>query len=194
MSSRRSSRADGPLARWGDALRAGKVHRRTRRKVFLAMGVAGVLACLAPTDRMHPLLVWNISESAPIGLYVVNYRTPIGRGDMVIARLPAAVRALADQRHYIPQTIPLVKNVAAGSGDEVCALGAELFLNGRPIVKRRARDGRGRLLPTWTGCRTLQPDELFLLMPANPLSFDGRYFGISKRGDMIGRATLLWAR
>jgi type IV secretory pathway protease TraF len=36
--------------------------------------------------------------------------------------------------------------------------------------------------------------ELFLLTGESSDSFDGRYFGVSKQSDIIGKATLLWAR
>jgi type IV secretory pathway protease TraF len=35
--------------------------------------------------------------------------------------------------------------------------------------------------------------QLFLLMEASA-SFDGRYFGVTKGRDIIGKARLLWAR
>ena len=48
-------------------------------------------------------------------------------------------------------------------------------------------------MPRWTGCRRLSGGEYFLLMDS-PLSFDGRYFGVTQRKDLVGRAVLLWAR
>jgi len=35
---------------------------------------------------------------------------------------------------------------------------------------------------------------MFLLMARSPASFDGRYFGPTSRSDIVGKATLLWAR
>jgi type IV secretory pathway protease TraF len=48
-------------------------------------------------------------------------------------------------------------------------------------------------MPWWEGCRKIGQGELFLLMDSS-LSFDGRYFGISRMEDLVGRAKLLWAR
>ena len=39
----------------------------------------------------------------------------------------------------------------------------------------------------------LGPDEV-LLLGAAPRSFDGRYFGVTSRRDILGRAVLLWGR
>ena len=48
-------------------------------------------------------------------------------------------------------------------------------------------------MPAWTGCHELAAGEYFLLMDS-PDSFDGRYFGLTRREDLVGRAVLLWAR
>jgi type IV secretory pathway protease TraF len=89
--------------------------------------------------------------------------------------------------------VPLVKRVAAAAGDEVCALGHEIFVNGRWIAERLAADGASRPMPLWSGCVRLRGRQLFLLMDA-PASFDGRYFGVTEGGDIVGKARLLWAR
>src|SRR3546814_4448174 len=89
---------------------------------------------------------------------------------------------------------PLVKRVAAAAGDEVCAAGARVMVNGRIVARRFERDGTGRPMPWWSGCAELRPGEFFLLMTDSPASFDGRYFGVSDAGDIVGRARLLWRR
>nr|WP_284699578.1 S26 family signal peptidase [Sphingomonas lycopersici] len=178
---------------WGDALRAAKLRRRTlaRRAAAVAIGSIIVLAsaALPPTPR----LVWNASASAPIGLYAVSPGASTILGDMVIARVPETYRRLAATRHYLPMNVPLVKRVAAYAGDEVCALGQEIFVNGRWTAERLMVDGAGRPMPMWSGCVRLRGDQRFLLMDA-PASFDGRYFGVTEGADMVGKARLLWPR
>jgi len=141
-----------------------------------------------------PRLVWNTSASAPLGLYWVRPEVPVAKGDMVIARTPAAVRHLAAARRYVPANVPLVKRVAGVVGDRVCAAGTLLSVNGRQVAVRRAADGQGRAMPWWQGCRTLIEGEYFLLMADVPDSFDGRYFGITGNADLVGQAHLLWSR
>ena len=87
-----------------------------------------------------------------------------------------------------------MKRVAAGAGDQICVLGRDLYRNGIWLADRRPVDGARRLMPACGGCMRLGSDQYFLLMAANPLSFDGRYFGLSARRDILGRAQLLWAR
>ena len=48
-------------------------------------------------------------------------------------------------------------------------------------------------MPWWSGCRRLQPREYFLMMDS-PASFDGRYFGVTRSVDILGRAEPLWAK
>ncbi|MES1973331.1 MAG: S26 family signal peptidase [Pseudomonadota bacterium] len=187
-------RLDPPLFAWGEALRASKRRRRTllRRGALVALGCAGVAATIVAPPL--PRLVWNASASAPVGLYLVAPGRAVIRGDMVVARTPIAVRALAARRHYVPANVPLVKRVVGVSGDLVCALGPTITVNGQPLAVRRVADHLGRPLPWWTGCRTMRDGALLLLMAGTPDSFDGRYFGPTEAGDVIGRATPLWTR
>jgi type IV secretory pathway protease TraF len=71
-------------------------------------------------------------------------------------------------------------------------MGRTITVNDRPVAERRTMDRQGRRLPFWLGCIRLRGRQLFLLIDA-PDSFDGRYFGISEGGDVIGTARLLWA-
>lgn len=140
-----------------------------------------------------PRLVWNASASAPVGLYSVEPGAMLEPGDMALARVPQRYRRLAASRRYLPSNVLLVKRVAAYAGDEVCALGSQVFINGRWAAERRTADATGRLMPSWTGCLVLRGRQLFLLMD-HPSSFDGRYFGPTEGADVIGKATLLWRR
>lgn len=184
--------AAGPLFAWGDALRAAKSRRR-RLAVRSAL-IGGGIAALVPTIAAPPVprLVWNASASAPVGLYRVMPGADITRGDMVIARVPERLRALAAARRYLPDTVPLVKRAVAVAGDEICATGSQIFRDGRRVAVRLAVDARDRAMPWWEGCHVLRGRETFLLMDA-PGSFDGRYFGITRGDHVLGRARLIWA-
>ena len=48
-------------------------------------------------------------------------------------------------------------------------------------------------MPWWNGCRRLRAREYFLVM-GNPLSFDGRYFGVTRGNDLLGRVELMWSK
>ncbi len=193
MTGRRDRAGDAPLLAWGDALRAAKARRsRLRRRIAITgAGIAVLLASVAVPPV--PRLVWNASASAPVGLYAVTPGASVEPGDMVAARVPEPFRRLAAERRYLPMNVPLMKRVVAYAGDEVCALGQEIFVNGRWTAERRLSDGQGRAMPKWSGCVRLHGRQLFLLMD-NPASFDGRYLGVTEGRDIIGKARLLWGR
>jgi len=183
----------GPLFAWGDALRAARARRRRLRRAALAIALGALALGATIVAPPAPRLVWNASASAPVGLYRVFPGTIAERGRMVVAWLPAPWRDLAARRHYLPANVPLVKRVVAAAGDEVCALGDAVFVNGRPAVMRRKADRLSRPLPWWRGCVRLRDRQLFLLMD-HPDSFDGRYFGVTEGTDVVGTAVLLWRR
>ena len=83
------------------------------------------------------------------------------RGDLVLVRTPRSVRQLAAERGYLPQTVPLVKRVAALDGDIVRAAGDVISVNDRVVAERLARDRLGRPMPNWSGCRLLDGGEVF---------------------------------
>lgn len=149
------------------------------------------LATIAGSDERDPVLVWNASASSPRGLYGIVSGPP-AMGDYVIAWPPAAAGRLAAARGYVPNRIPLVKTVAAGPGDRVCARQRTMWVNGRAVAARSKTDRAGRRLPWWSGCRALGPDEWLLLGLDDPASYDGRYFGPIPAALVVGRARLLW--
>jgi conjugative transfer signal peptidase TraF len=171
--------------------------RRERRRrgvaaLALALTAFGILATSAsaiPSRR----LVWNASASAPIGLYLRVDGRP-ERGDLVLAWAPVWARRLADERHYLPLSVPLLKRIAATSGDVICATARDVIINGDAVAQRLDSDASGRALPLWTGCRKLSAGEFLLLMADVPDSFDGRYFGVTERPEIIGRLVPLWLR
>ena len=175
------------------SLRPVRRRGRCRKRAILALGLAGLgLLGLTALARPAPLLIYNASASAPIGFYHVLPAEPIRRGDLVLARTPDSVRRLAAERDYLPATVPLVKRVAALDGDTVCAIHHAITIDGRHVANQLAVDRLGRPLPVWTGCRTLGPGDIFLLMQSVPDSFDGRYFGPIRTTAVIGRLVSLW--
>jgi conjugative transfer signal peptidase TraF len=154
-----------------------------------AIATASVATLLWPP---RPFLIWNASASSALGLYLVGGNRDVGPGDVAAIWPPHHVRLLAAERQYLPSGIPLVKRVAAADGDRVCAVGEAIFINGRLVANRRSRDPAGRDLPAWTGCADLGQGELFVLNPASHRAFDGRYFGITRTDEVIGKARLIW--
>lgn len=173
--------------------RRRRLSRAVRRRVLLLAGLGLAALGFASLGRPVPILVWNGSASAPIGLYLVLSETRLRNGDFALVSPPAAIADLAARRGYLPRGVPLIKQVAAMGGDDVCAWDDDLSINGDIVARRRKVDGNGRSLPRWEGCRRLLVDEILLLMPA-AYSLDGRYFGPISSVHVIGRLVPLWLR
>lgn len=193
MSAHRTSVGDAPIHAAGDAFRAQRKRAARARRRIVAVGCFTALMLGSAFLPPIPRLVWNASASAPLGLYGVAPYADIRPGDMVIARLPEPWRMFAASRRYLPSNVPLVKRVAAGPGARVCGSEDRLTVDGRLQVRRLHHDRAGRTMPWWQGCLTLGEGHYLLLVTDSPASFDGRYFGITKRTEIIGRATLLWS-
>jgi len=101
--------------------------------------------------------------------------------------MPTSVRNLVKTRHYLPPNVPLIKRIAAATGDVICRIGQRILINGAAIVIARTKDNAGRSLPNWRGCIVLSRRQVLLLLP-HPDSFDGRYFGPVDWSLIIGRA------
>ncbi len=119
-------------------------------------------------------------------------RAPLRLGDLVLARILEEAADLAGARGYLPRRVPAAKRVAGLAGDRICGRGRLLLINGTVVAARLPADGLGRPLPSWEGCRTLGPDEVFLLTAEVGASFDGRYFGPVAAESVLGRLVPLW--
>lgn len=167
------------------------MRKRGRITLAVTVGAAALIAAAALLDP-PPLLVWNASASAPIGLYRASFERP-GRGDFVLLRLQGEAQGIAISRGYLPPNLPAIKRITAIPGDEICRRDSQVFINGRPVASALARDSLGRLMPVWRGCFTLVGDEFFVLN-AHPASFDGRYFGAVSAAQIDAVAVLIWRR
>ena len=150
----------------------------------LAAVISGVALIGVSAIARAPLLVWNASASAPIGLYRVVSGAP-ERGDLVLVQPPKSIVKLAVERRYLPAGVPLIKRIAAMGGDDVCIFDGAITINGKIVARQLEHDRAGRSLPSWKGCRELVAGEFFLLNAPED-SFDSRYFGPVMSAQIIG--------
>ena len=159
----------------------------------LAAMSAAMVAMLIGFDVHTPHVIYNASGSAPLGFYYVEPRLP-ARGEMAVLKPTPAIELLIIAHDILPAPVPLLKNVVAIEGDEVCRSKDPtdaITIGGRVIAEVQANDHAGRPMPSWEGCLRLVNGEYFLLQP-HPLSFDSRYFGPVLRCDILGVARPLW--
>ncbi len=165
---------------------------KTRRTAVAIAGAGAVVTLCLTSIQAHVRLVYNPTTSAPKGWYVIERDRQFRVGDYVLAHLPNEAAKLADDRHYLPSSVPILKRIGALGSQVVCLSGDEVLIDGRVVAHALVRDGAGRNLAAWRHCRALGNDELFLLSSTNPASFDSRYFGPITRINVIGKATPLW--
>lgn len=169
--------------------------RRTARHRRLALTAAAVGILTFPVVHRPTLrLVWNASPSVPTGLYRIAPGTKPRVGELVALRPSPALARFMAERQYVEAGVLLVKPVAAMAGARVCRQGTDVTIDGRRVATALQRDRRGRPLPFWQGCRRLGADQLFLIAPTRPDSFDSRYFGAVDRSGVVGRAIPLWTQ
>lgn len=144
----------------------------------------------------------NLSESMPIGVYLLEPATSIHPGEMVIACPSATAQTLGLARGYLAPSgslgkqgcsagsQPVLKYVIALPREFVTIGPAGLSVNGRVVdsqaLKRVDRHGRA-LAAIRNGRYRLGKDEVWLYSSASH-SWDSRYFGPVKMRDVAGTA------
>ena len=115
---------------------------RLRARIVLASLSACGLAALAWAAFVQPLprLVYNPSDSVPIGWYRIGSSDALHVGAIVLTTLPPDVAALAAQRRYLPARVPLLKRVGAVAPQHVCVFDALVWIDGVPVAAVLAAD------------------------------------------------------
>ena len=158
--------------------------------VFITF-VATVLL-LSTAGGATPLYIWNASNSVPIGLYRVQPATRLAVTELVAVQPPDPLAAFLDLNGYLPIRVPMLKRVLALPGQTVCRNGLTIAVDGIEVGDAHERDGRGRPLPAWHGCRVIAGGDVFVMNWQSADSLDGRYFGPLPASAIVGRAVPVW--
>lgn len=164
----------------------------SRFKTLTAM-LGGAAALIVPVIlEITPVYVWNASESVPIGLYRLQPSDNLFVTELVAVQAPEPLATFLDLNGYLPAGLPMLKRVLALPGQTVCRSGLTLSVDAIEMGEAQERDGRGRPLPKWQGCRIVGEGELFVMNWQSANSLDGRYFGFLPASSVIGRALPVW--
>jgi conjugative transfer signal peptidase TraF len=160
--------------------------------ILAAFVATGLL--LSTTGGTTPHYIWNASKSVPIGLYRVQPASQLTVTDLVAVQPPDLLAAFLDFNGYLPMGVPMLKRVLALPGQTVCRDGLTIAVDGIDIGYAHERDGRGRPLPTWHGCRVIADGDVFVMNWQSEDSLDGRYFGPLPASAVIGIAVPVWTK
>ena len=153
-------------------------------RIFWLMSAGLVCAALSLLP-VTPRLIWNRTESMPVGLYILSPAPSPGRGIVVAYKPSASEAAFLETHRYTGRGWALVKRVAAIEGDEACRRSGGVYINGKLTAEARTSDSAGVKLPVWQGCQHLGPGDV-LLLADHPYSVDGRYFGVQDAARIAG--------
>lgn len=165
-----------------------------RSKRALKCGAIGIALMAASSFVLPKFLIWNVSASLPEGLYLRVPDDNIRLGQIAVIDPPPELSQWMDERAYLPVGMPLLKTIAATSGNRVCRDGNTITVRSEIIAIARESDRLGRSLPRWQGCRRIGPDELFFVSQHNTDSLDSRYFGPLAASSVSGRAVPIWTQ
>ena len=162
-----------------------------RKTLTATFGAAAALVATTVLEPL-PLYIWNASASVPIGLYRLRPAKRFQVTELVAVQPPELLATFLDLNGYLPVGIPMLKRVLALPGQTVCRSGLTISVDDIVMGEARERDGRGRPLPKWQGCRVVRDGELFVMNWQSVDSLDGRYFGLLPASAVIGRAIPVW--
>ena len=128
----------------------------------------------------------------PVGLYRLQSTDQRYVTELVAVMPPEPPATFLAHGNYLPRGVPMLKHVLALPGQIVCRESLTVLVDGIAMGAARERDGRGRPLPIWQGCRVIAQGELFLMNWQSADSLDGRYFGPIPASAVIGRAHPIW--
>jgi conjugative transfer signal peptidase TraF len=165
---------------------------KRQRTTLIAVVFSMVMVTVTSLAKQKPRLIWNASESVPVGLYTIAPVRKLLVTNLVVVIPPEPLAVFLADGGYLPLGIPLIKPILALSGQSICRRKLRVSVDGIEVGVALDHDGRGRALPVWEGCRVIKQDEVFLMNRRKPASLDGRYFGPISLSAIVGRAEPLW--
>jgi type IV secretory pathway protease TraF len=112
--------------------------------------------------------------------------------ELVAVQPPDPLATFLDLYGYLPIGVPMLKRLLALPGQTVCRDGLTITVDNIAVGQAHERDGRGRPLPVWQGCRVIADGDVFVMNWQSTDSLDSRYFGPLPASAVIGRAIPVW--
>ncbi len=157
---------------------------------YLFIGIVGVFMTVISTIPIQSRLIWNRTQSAPLGLYWLTKQAPVV-GDLALISAKSDAAIWSQKHRFIGPNWPLIKRISATENDSICRFGANILINNTLTAIAQQTSFDQQKLPEWEGCFTLKQGEIFLLN-SHPYSLDGRYFGPTQSSDLEGKLIFIW--
>ena len=160
----------------------------------MAWAAIGVAAVSLAWRALGVPIVINPTVSEPQGFYrmVSHAAGDYRRGMTVVFPVPAPFRSLVYGRGWLKAGVPLMKNIGALAGDQVCVQDDHFEVNGRNLGPVSMVDRTGATLPHLRGCFQIADGYFFPISQYHERSFDGRYMGAQPLSAITGEARPLW--
>lgn len=164
--------------------------------------------CLISLISMALLLIAigfriNLTNSIPVGLYRITDEGNLKNAYVIFCPDDRQAFRIGLNRGYIDHGLYcggygyLIKKVAAMPGDILSITDAGVFVNQAllPFSKPKLKDGLNRALPQWHAANyKLKKEELLTMTNQSEWSFDGRYYGPVRTGQIKGMLTPIWVK
>ena len=175
---------------------------RIRRGLAALAIIVAVTGALITAGHFLRLRIMLTDSAAPAGIYHLS-ATPIGRGALAAACLPAAIARTGLTRGYLREgdcpagAEPVAKVIGALPGDELQIEPGFVAVNGVkfPNSQTALHDSAGRpLTHVLSGARRVGAGEVWLFGFNNRRSWDARYFGPIPAANLRGvlRPVVTW--
>jgi len=126
----------------------------SRRRLLAVVGAAAVVLLAIPVTASSAQIVWNLSPSAPRGLYHIEHgKWSVGDRVAVLPSKDLAVDLAS--RGVLQNGKLLIKRVVAAVGDSACRVDSTIFVNDEAVAHAKSNESKGQPLPSWQGCETL---------------------------------------
>jgi conjugative transfer signal peptidase TraF len=143
----------------------------------------------------------NTTDSIPIGIYRMTADKNLKNAYVIFCPDDRPVFQKALKRGYINNGLCpdgygyLMKKVVATTGDKLTVNNQGVFVNDKfiPYSKPQLKDAFSRSLPQWhIQNYQLNQNEVMTMTDQSQWSFDGRYYGPIKSGQIKGMLTPIW--
>ncbi|WP_064608914.1 signal peptidase I [Streptobacillus moniliformis] len=126
----------------------------------------------------------NISESSPIGIYLVNrFSKKYKKGDYIVYRIDNEYKEYVNKELKDLDTVKQIKGIA---GDEIEYIDNKIYINKEEV---------GEIIyeiPIKSRKKYIIPENEFLTIGDVSYSVDGRYYGTIKKKDIKYKVHLIY--